>query len=434
MNKLLIMASHDSFIKATFSIKAEFYRRGFDVQYYLVESFGGIDLAHMREIGFNDPFESGPIESIWQRIDVLEQDAICLSLAGSHIEWFQNAFNQRILAGRSGRRPVIFGGYCGLVFKEFLQGYLDRQGLDVFFVNSRHDLELFQSYSKSLNLGSDNLYLSGLPMLDASTMADKQVEEENDQGRPLKAMIFADQPSVPHTMAARRFIIEQLLELARQNPELIVYFKPRHRPSQNSHHETAHHSEKILKSLKKSGVVPSNFILTYEKLSELFPKCDTLLTVSSTAALEAYLYGLRIGIIHEVGISEQFGNYYFIDSGALVTFQEISAGRRNFGFSPQWARQRFLADGCNTQRVADAVCGLIAQQRDTQTAFPARPYLKAGTTAEFREFRQRLASAKGRYSSFDPRTYLRKMLYRVPFLKKAYKSLLKNGFASLVRR
>jgi hypothetical protein len=73
-----------------------------------------------------------------------------------------------------------------------------------------------------------------------------------------------------------------------------------------------------------SGLQSSpNFLIDYTPVSERLADLDLVLTVSSTAAMEAVGAGVRTAFIADLDVREQLGNPIFLDSGLLRTFDQL---------------------------------------------------------------------------------------------------------------
>jgi hypothetical protein len=68
---------------------------------------------------------------------------------------------------------------------------------------------------------------------------------------------------------------------------------------------------------------PVNFSIDYTPISQRLADLDLMLTVSSTAALEAVGAGVRTAFIADLDVREQLGNHIFLDSGLLRTFDQV---------------------------------------------------------------------------------------------------------------
>ena len=68
---------------------------------------------------------------------------------------------------------------------------------------------------------------------------------------------------------------------------------------------------------------PPNFSIDYTPISDRLDDLDLMLTVSSTAALEAVGAGVRTAFIADLDVREQLGNHIFLSSGLLRTFDQL---------------------------------------------------------------------------------------------------------------
>ena len=210
--------------------------------------------------------------------------------------------------------PVLVSGWVGIIIEKITAGYLDRAGTDVVAVNSVGDLEHFRRTGSALGIPTDHLVLSGLPFLSS--------EPRPTRGGPVRTVLYADQPTVPAGREERAYVYRRLVEHARRHPDREVLLKPRHRPGEDTFHRMAHHPADLL----GPDPLPANFRLEYSPISELLPRVDLLLTMSSTACLEAIDHGCGVALVLDLGVQERHGNHVFLDSGLLRTFDQIDAG------------------------------------------------------------------------------------------------------------
>ena len=84
-----------------------------------------------------------------------------------------------------------------------------------------------------------------------------------------------------------------------------------------------HHPERLL----AGDDLPPNVRFDYTPIAEALPTTDLLLTMSSTACLEALDHGCRVGLILDLGVHERYGNHVFLDSGLLRTFSQLEPRR-----------------------------------------------------------------------------------------------------------
>ena len=240
-----------------------------------------------------------------------EVDAVVLAIQGPHVSRFMHdLFDAVTLTGE--RPPVTISGWVGVIIEKITAGFLERYATDIVAVNSRSDLRTFQAVAGSLELPTDNLLLSGLPLLTSGFRA-------APVDAPIRTVMFADQPTVPSSEADRLYLYQQLITYARAHPDRSVVLKPRHRIGEDTFHKMKFHPEALLEGVDQ----PVNFSIDYTPISQRLSDLDLMLTVSSTAALEAVGAGVRTAFIADLDIREQLGNHIFLDSGLLRTFDQV---------------------------------------------------------------------------------------------------------------
>lgn len=211
------------------------------------------------------------------------------------------------------RHPVLVSGWVGVIIEKLVAGYLDRCACDVVAVNSQEDWDRFHVVAEHLKIPTDNMVLSGLPFV-PNAIAPQRTG-------PVKTVMFADQPTVPEAAWERLYVYRRLMDYARAHPDRRVILKPRHRPGEDTFHQMEHHPEDLL----KKDTFPTNFEISYEPISKVLPDIDLMLTMSSTAALEAVADGCRVGFILDLGVHEKYGNQVFLNSDLLRTFDALIA-------------------------------------------------------------------------------------------------------------
>jgi hypothetical protein len=341
---VIAVVAYDSQLKWARGLVAEFARRGWtssivvasDVRSALsdeqVSAYGEVEITRM-------PWAD--VLSVARRAD-----CVVLSVQGPLVQRFTDELELlRRRAPGGSHEPIVVAGWVGIIIEKIVAGYLDRCAADVVAVNSADNLRAFVEAADLLEIPTDNLLLSGLPLLPA------QPADRRDG--PVRTVVFADQPTVPASSADRAYLYQRLAEYARAHPERQVLLKPRHRPEEGTFHVMRHHPETVMARLPDA---PPNFAITYEPVTELLPRTDLLLTVSSTAGLEAVGEGVRTAFIADLGVHEKFGNHVLLPSGLLATFDELTADRIPTP-SQRWLSDIFVdGDGRRPiERVVDRV-------------------------------------------------------------------------------
>ena len=312
--------------------------------------------------------------------------------------------NESLIADLDARRarpngrpaPVLITGWVGVIIEKQTAGYLNRCGADIIAVNSRTDLAHFPTWRRGWTCRATT-----------SSSPDCRSSSESEQPHPIRS-----DPSGPVRRSAdgaaaggdRRFLYDRLLDYARAHPERQVRLRPRHRLGEDTFHRMQHHPESLLADVD----LPPNFGISHTPIAEQLADTDLLLTVSSTACLEALEAGCRVALPLDLGVHERLGNHVFLDSGLLRTFDQIIADDLAPP-EPDWLADYLLADPTRPAAIIADRAEAAAGQRGAAVAggapvplLPDRGDLQPGggrTAAAFPDRRLRgsgwLAAADG---------------------------------------
>lgn len=337
--KICVITSYDSFIKASEPIIKEFLRNGcqaevlvvtFDEQQKYVDVLGE-NITYIKNILDEKLYHSA-----------LSSDYLFISLPGGAIKYIVNNLSKMDYK----KRPVVFAGYCGLVYEKFEIGVNSRSNVDVYYVNSKKDQEHFSALMRKWKR-ENNIYLTGLPLFDKYSKIEK-LEHTNKNG-----VVFAAQPTVPHNYIDRKELLFGFINLAKSHPNRNFYFKPRGSIKEKTFHTELYHYQDLIKEYPDQ--LPSNFSLTEESIQELFHMSEVCLSISSTALIEAHLMGLKIGVLTDFGIYESFGNNFFNDSGIQTNFQRLSEDFDHLNIKADWLDFNLEISGNNASRLYEIV-------------------------------------------------------------------------------
>ncbi|MFC0682047.1 DUF6716 putative glycosyltransferase [Lysobacter korlensis] len=253
-----------------------------------------------------------------------DSDTVVPIYDGSRVEQFIAAVHE---TPGQGRLPVIGTAYVGMVLYNNLHGYIWRALGDVIAVNSAEDLRDFLETARALGLPEDNLLLTGLPLLPAHPAPAR--------GGAVRRVLFADQPTVPALAEERAYLYDRLADYARRHPDREMIVRPRHRPDEATFHEMTYspavHFARV--------APPPNLRIDYTPIAERLPSTDLVLSVSSTAILEALAAGCRVAFLADF-FGEPFLNSRFVRSGLLRTFDALDTD--DIGTpDPEWLRDVF---------------------------------------------------------------------------------------------
>lgn len=308
MKTALLVAAFDSQLKWCARICRELEARGFHCRVVVPDIRTALSEQQILDAGFESVENLG-----WDEV-IAESLAADLVVSGLSGPLTKRLSIELSILGRelTGPGPVVVSGWVGIIIEKITAGYLDRCGTDVIAVNSAHDVAHFHDTAGWLGLPDNNLLLSGLPFISSTPKPAKE--------GPLRRVLFADQPTVPASPTEREYVYTQLIEYARAHPDRSVVLKPRHRLGEDTFHQMKHHPEDLLRGV----AFPANFSIDYTPIDVALPDVDLLITMSSTACLEAIDQGSRVALVLDLGVHERYGNQVFLDSGLLRTFRQIT--------------------------------------------------------------------------------------------------------------
>jgi hypothetical protein len=323
----ILVAAFDSQLKWAAAIRRGLESKGFACQ-IIVPS----DIRHAISASQLADFCGGMVTHLpWTELITasLQVDVVVLAIQGPHVRQFCHDLFDAVQPGDT-LPPVTITGWVGVIIEKIIAGYLERYATDIVAVNSRSDLATFEAAARSLQLPTDNLLLCGLPLLSGK-------HREAPAGTPIRTVLFADQPTVPQSRDDRLYIYQRLMAYAQAHPDRQIVLKPRHRIGEETFHRMKFHPEVLLSGLRK----PANFSIDYTPISARLADLDLMLTISSTAALEAVGAGVRTAFIADLDVREQLGNHILLGSDLLRTFDQLE--RDDIGVpSKAWIDDYFL--------------------------------------------------------------------------------------------
>jgi hypothetical protein len=270
-------------------------------------------------------------------------------------------------------RPVLVTGYVGVVYEKLADGLLLRHGADVVLANSRHDAQRFRDVYEGVGADSSCVVEAALPFLGGARY---QPEEGRD------TVVFAAQPSVPITRADRAYVLRRLVEHARLHPRREVLLKLRSQVGEQTTHVEEFPYQRLAERVP--GGLPGNFKLVYGNMGEVLDRTDLLVTVSSTAALEALHRRIPTAILTDLGIREPLGNHHFVGSGCYASWDELDSGHRPRADAVWADRQGVAAGGAHSgegsyEAAFDKARARVAQLLSEPELPPVSPYYTTTT-------------------------------------------------------
>ncbi|SDG58960.1 DUF6716 putative glycosyltransferase [Microbacterium sp. 77mftsu3.1] len=208
-------------------------------------------------------------------------------------------------------RPVVVSGLPGMSIPAQRGAALYRRHCDLMVVHSKRELRAFRQLADRLGL-TMRFGLATLPFA--------RPAHEAMGGTDL---VFAAQAIVPREPEERRQLAEILRAAALADPTRRVVLKLRSRPDLG---EAETHFERTeLTDLLRDR--PDNLVFSHEPMSRALETAEGLVTVSSTAAIEAMAMGLPVIALTTFGVSKSHLNTVFSRSGVQGGADDVIARR-----------------------------------------------------------------------------------------------------------
>ncbi|WP_240513618.1 DUF6716 putative glycosyltransferase [Brevibacterium aurantiacum] len=253
-------------------------------------------------------------------------------------------------------RPALVSGLPGMGLPASKKGMNYRRLMDAFITHSFAEVAQYTEVSALTQVPCE-IFLARLPMLRSagipqlaataasSDSATTDSTESNTRAALPRTLVFAPQAKVPESLDDREAIVRALADFASRHRESSVIVKMRSRPGEHETHHELHSYYDILESLRGQEVPGADLIgLGYGPLDEFLVPGAALVTVSSTAALEAFDRGIPTLLISDFGFDRNLLNEAFTDSGATGTLAEVAAGSIGFPTSAWLAQNYFHSD------------------------------------------------------------------------------------------
>ena len=223
-------------------------------------------------------------------------------------------------------RPVVVSGLPGIALPERRRALYYRSQADLIVLHSVTEMRRFTVIAERNGIDQD-FALATLPFL---------LEGRRGAGTDV---IFAAQAIVPPRRDQRVRVVEWLAELARRYPDRRVVIKVRAaRGEQQTHAEQFGYEELVDEVLADR---PANLVVEGGPMHEHLGRAGGLVTVSSTAAIEAIAHGVPVLVLDEFGVTPQLINEVFEDSGLLGGRSALLAADFRLA-EPEWLRENYF--------------------------------------------------------------------------------------------
>jgi len=256
-------------------------------------------------------------------------------------------------------RPVIVTGLPGISVPATRKALAFRRQADLFVLHSRREIREFTAMSREYGW-THRFALATLPFVEERT------------GAVGTDLVFAAQAVVPSTLDDRMRVLELLIAAARAEPSRRVVIKVRGLAGERQTHDEQLSYPDLL---EQAVDVPANLVISTAPMSAALDEAQGLMTVSSTAAIEAIARGIPVIALDSFGVTGKLINTVFEGSGLFGG--EDAVVRREFRHpDPAWLDDNYFHP-VEADDVAVQLEALVAARR--QGVLPARePARKPG--------------------------------------------------------
>lgn len=263
------------------------------------------------------------LSALFVRIQKMQPDVVLISVRGPLAKVVVRA-----ILGATTKRPVIVTGLPGISIPATKMAIAHRAQADLFVLHSKREVRDFTELAEKMQI-EQVFALARLPFMPAPSAAPG----------PNGDVIFAAQAKVPIDKVDRLALLGWLAESARQHPERRVVVKVRATHGEQQTHEETHEYAKLMSELQPPA--PANLVVEGGAMAAHLAGASGLVTVSSTAAIEAVALGRPVLALDDFGVDGALINTVFEGSGLFGNSGDLVAGRFKHP-SPAWLDDNYF--------------------------------------------------------------------------------------------
>jgi len=218
------------------------------------------------------------------------------------------------------RRPVVVSGLPGIALPARTKALVYRSQADLIVLHSTREVRVFAALAAANRLNHE-FGLARLPFI-AARGTSNNTRSSTTRGSNL---IFAAQAIVPPFRHQRVHLVTQLAAFAAQNPGTRVVVKTRTTAGESQTHDEPISFAALVAEIAGSRV--PNLVVSSGPMAEHLAEAGALVTVSSTAAIEAIALGVPVIVLDDFGVTPELINDVFIGSGLLGSLDDMLAHR-----------------------------------------------------------------------------------------------------------
>jgi hypothetical protein len=259
------------------------------------------------------------------------------------------------IVGNGANRPVIVSGFPGLTIPAEDKAVIHREQADLVVLHSRREVREFRAIAERLDIDSVEFGLATLPFLRtaarqtidaaAANVASSSSVVASVAEVDRTDLVFAAQAKVPFEREDRVQMLRWLTDAARRRPNRRVVVKVRARAGEAQTHREEHDYGALLADAEVraelGGTLPANLVVEDGPMSDHLARASALVTVSSTAVLEAIADGVPALLIEDFGITPKLINTVFEGSGLFAGADLLVAGEVRHP-DPEWLDDNYF--------------------------------------------------------------------------------------------
>lgn len=298
------------------------------------------------------------LEELDAVLDRRRPDAVLLAVRGPLV---------RVLAPRlvsRQHRPVLVSGFPGLTIPVADKAIVYRELVDLVVLHSRREVREFGAAAERMGVGI-GFGLATLPFLRSRVTAGSATNErwgaDADSAARDGELVFAVQAKVPAERADRVELLAALARAARRRPNRRVVVKVRARAGETQTHDEQYDYAELLRDpavrAAVGGALPPNLVVEDGPMAAHLARAEALVTVSSTAVLEAVAAGVPAIVVDSFGVDDRLINTVFEGSGLFGGLDEVAEWRVRHP-STEWCDDNYFHGAGHddwNRRLADLV-------------------------------------------------------------------------------
>jgi hypothetical protein len=243
-------------------------------------------------------------------------------------------------------RPVIVTGLPGISIPETAAAVIHRQQSDLFVLHSTREIHAFTALAARRGI-PQSFALARLPFAASPAPGAPVTPGGTD-------LVFASQAIVPREREDRMHVARLLVRAALAHPDKRVVVKERGTAGEHQTHAQRYGYPDLLAEL---GPLPANLVVSTEPMGRALDTAEGLVTVSSTAVIEAVARGIPVRVLDTFGVEDSLINPVFVGSGLFGSDDDVV--RRDLALpTREWLAQNYFHDPAAddwTARVAELV-------------------------------------------------------------------------------